>query len=767
MNAFLHPRWRVIFGVLLLIWLVVVAGIGLSGLRQTFPLPVSAIRYDAGCAYIIDLHPRPVGWPITTFVSDTLSANTVSGLLLLEGGNPIGWPHTLHREIRTYGSGHYSHWNRELFFSASDCSDPRSNGRRYEVTIPIDLSRWTIASWFIAVVIFGLIVKTHFATNQHVGQFFAFARKASHALFSPLDLAQRPILCLGFFLLLAFGAWTFLAGVWSSGTPTNFAIAGFYQISDASIWWFCSNALLDDRTFGNQGITGEWCQGRAIYPTFLSGISLLGGRTMVGTLLLQALLVSAAIFVFLRRSSSYIGVVGAALCGALLFRFATANVFSQAMTENAGLIFGCIGFAFLLKATENRLLTWVVAGIGMISIALNARAGAFFVLPCLVLWAGLFAYFLHQRVWQWVLAACGALLVGFALQAALVLTVGGDPSHSQGKFSERLYGLSVGGQGWNQVFKDHPEVSELPSNSARVKAIYALAWENLMAQPALFLQGLSKNLSVFLTQGTYDYQILGWWGSLLKLCWWLAWIPLLVNYKNPAYLMMTLSSLGVVLSAPFLMGAAGERFFAATVPVDVMQIGVGVYFAGRILLQGLKGLFASNFEQPMGKSARVTHGPTYVEPMAGLLFLVILVIPHTPLRHLQAQSTVEVAECQNGEETVATRIGKGGTQLMDIVSDSQKADVFRGEIRRKDFVDVIPNASRWHYEALAFRGASVVRAYQLAAHDPAAPGPYRVFANEHLARYHKHLVRLCIDTTETQVIFGRPYSRLNSITILN
>jgi len=57
--------------------------------------------------------------------------------------------------------------------------------------------------------------------------------------------------------------------------------------------------------------------------------------------------------------------------------------------------------------------------------------------------------------------------------------------------------------------------------------------------------------------------------------------------------------------------------------------------------------------------------------------------------------------------------------------------------------------------------------YQLAANDPYAPGPYLGFSGEHIAKYHGHLVRLCIDKTENMMIFGTQYSKVNSSTILD
>ncbi len=43
-------------------------------------------------------------------------------------------PMRVHADIRTQGQGRYSHWTRNgLYLSASDNSDPRTNGRKYEV----------------------------------------------------------------------------------------------------------------------------------------------------------------------------------------------------------------------------------------------------------------------------------------------------------------------------------------------------------------------------------------------------------------------------------------------------------------------------------------------------------------------------------------------------------------------------------------------------------------------------------------------------------
>jgi hypothetical protein len=56
-----------------------------------------------------------------------------STLRLFEDGLEIGPAHALHDVIAREGRGAFSHWGRVLYFSSSDGSNPKSNGRRYTV----------------------------------------------------------------------------------------------------------------------------------------------------------------------------------------------------------------------------------------------------------------------------------------------------------------------------------------------------------------------------------------------------------------------------------------------------------------------------------------------------------------------------------------------------------------------------------------------------------------------------------------------------------
>lgn len=58
-------------------------------------------------------------------------ANGCSSLQVLEGGRPIGPAHADHDAIRVKGAGRFCHWDEWVWFSSSDNTDPRTNGRNY------------------------------------------------------------------------------------------------------------------------------------------------------------------------------------------------------------------------------------------------------------------------------------------------------------------------------------------------------------------------------------------------------------------------------------------------------------------------------------------------------------------------------------------------------------------------------------------------------------------------------------------------------------
>jgi hypothetical protein len=83
---------------------------------------------DAGFSYGIT---QNFGTP-----GDSVSQPTVSVLRVFENGQELGPAHSIHANIRQLGQGRFSHWGTDLYLSATNNSDPRTNGKTYTYCVP-------------------------------------------------------------------------------------------------------------------------------------------------------------------------------------------------------------------------------------------------------------------------------------------------------------------------------------------------------------------------------------------------------------------------------------------------------------------------------------------------------------------------------------------------------------------------------------------------------------------------------------------------------
>lgn len=83
------------------------------------------------------IHENGLCWisklPSKVSPGDNLNTFTYSSLLLFEDHRLLGPAHVPHHEIRAQGTGRYSHWLSDLYFSTSDGTDPNVNGRTYTI----------------------------------------------------------------------------------------------------------------------------------------------------------------------------------------------------------------------------------------------------------------------------------------------------------------------------------------------------------------------------------------------------------------------------------------------------------------------------------------------------------------------------------------------------------------------------------------------------------------------------------------------------------
>lgn len=94
-------------------------------------LEPAKIQAEQGFCYI-----HPLG---SNTLGDGVKGGPPSALQLFEDGKRLGPARAPHAVIRSNGRGAHSHWVTALYFSASDNSDPRKNGRAYTWSIPMPL----------------------------------------------------------------------------------------------------------------------------------------------------------------------------------------------------------------------------------------------------------------------------------------------------------------------------------------------------------------------------------------------------------------------------------------------------------------------------------------------------------------------------------------------------------------------------------------------------------------------------------------------------
>ncbi len=78
-------------------------------------------------------HAYEASLPAYSVSADSMEHPRRSRLMLYEDGVPVGFAHSVHSHIEAHGGGRYSHWGDSLIFSATDSTDPNTNGRRYSV----------------------------------------------------------------------------------------------------------------------------------------------------------------------------------------------------------------------------------------------------------------------------------------------------------------------------------------------------------------------------------------------------------------------------------------------------------------------------------------------------------------------------------------------------------------------------------------------------------------------------------------------------------
>jgi hypothetical protein len=470
-----------------------------------------------------------------------------------------------------------------------------------------------------------------------------------------------------------------LAALWQHFGIHYNAIGGLLPFSDASGYYYDARRLLDGHPLG-------WSARRPLFVGLLSTLLALTGGNLQLSLAAFVAVNAVACFLLAGELRASHGPAAAAVATIVLFLFyRIEGGAGTALTENLGFAMGTVAFAVLWRGFRETDARRVCIGVGLLTVALMARAGAFFVLPALVL-AGAWA-FRGDRRW---------LRVGLGASAAVVvaagLTVGvgrvlADPAGAQtafSNFSYSLYGLVVGGKGWGQVVRDHPGAREGPE-------IYALAFQAFRAHPMGLVAGSVKmwgmyfqpsepyHAFAFVHDATYSrqFQIFCYLSSALGLG--LA----LRRHRQPWSALLLAATLGLLGSIPFVPPIdAGLRAYAATAPILAILVGVGAAAA----LQWVRHLGgAAGVPGPASTDVAASEGPAWSGEIVGLALAAVVFAGPLWVFYTSRPPRVEDAACPNGTVSAHVRVSEGS--ILRIVGDVPDVDDTRivvPEIRERD-----------------------------------------------------------------------------------
>jgi len=444
-----------------------------------------------------------------------------------------------------------------------------------------------------------------------------------------------------------------LSGLWASGQSEPYLIGGLLPFSDGMGYYNDAQRLLAGLPFSS------FSARRPLFPALLSVLLLLTGHNLQLTLAVLLALNALACYLFAREVQKTYGTLAGVFALALLFSFFRLQS-GKTMSEELGFALGILGTILFLRSASGKNIALACSGFLLLTLGLNARAGAFFVLPLLVIWGAW--YFRGGKLVsvRFVLFSCLSVALGFALNYLLYQTLSAD-GILFGNFSDTLYGLAAGGQGWGQVVRDHPEILQL-SEPERSRTIYRLAFALMRQDPGGILRGALASWRMFFSLDYYSVFCYVGGDSGLEATparlalYALSLVPLVRAFfrrqVDPHFLLLLFSAAGVLLSVPFAppLDASRMRAYAVTIPFIILLPGTGAAILLRRVhikpLQWLEhspGTFATaSLPLPLG---------------AGVVVLTLagsLLINDTQHHYAYAQSV-----CPPGLETVYVRLDPG------------------------------------------------------------------------------------------------------------
>jgi hypothetical protein len=442
-----------------------------------------------------------------------------------------------------------------------------------------------------------------------------------------------------------------LAGLWASGQSQPTILSGMIPLFDAGSYYTDALRLM------NGGAFSIFSARRPLFASLLAVLLSITGRNLMASLAIITAITALACYFTAREIQRTHGAEIAVFILMVLFLFNRAHS-GISMSESLGLTLGTLGFGLLWRGASTKSLFYIWAGFFTTTLALNARAGAFFMLPILILWAG---WLLRENKfipWKVLFISASAVVLGFALNLTLTRLVAVPSGVPFANFSYTLYGLASGGKSWYYVFQTHPELIQI-QEPEQSKQIYQMAFELIRANPMQTVQGALFNWKMLFSDSWYNiYAYMGgenWtltvitrWGMYaLCIVGVFAWSR---DRSDPIQNLIMASALGVLISVPFLPPTDAYRMrpYAASIIVFAALPAMGLTF----ITSQIKTKFFSQADNS------IIFPPNSMLAYGFILISVMLIVPVLIKSTAKPQPT-QTTVCASDLTAIVVRFDEG------------------------------------------------------------------------------------------------------------
>jgi len=515
---------------------------------------------------------------------------------------------------------------------------------------------------------------------------------------------MKPAGWLALFAAAAAPLWV-VVDSWNTGKVSQFALGGFFPLTDGAMWWTCGLQLAAlgsiPGPFGWVAFDSSgYCTNRPSHTALVATLQMLAGFDPHVLLLLLALIVGVGMAYLSFESARTFGWLAAAVTYGLVLAFASQHALSVFTSESTGFFLGLLAAGFLVRFVRTDAWPDALAGIAALSIGLFTRAGALIVLPVLLLWIIRQARPLQGRNrYVFLLGGTACVAAGYLLQRAL-LALFGDPSGGYlSNFSVVLYGLATGSRDWREALVLFGV--ETPAPVETMNHILPLAVAKVLEQPGTFLRSLAAAEPDYLA-ALFRLPFLDAMNPWLIALFAIGAACLVLLLRRRGCQVLLLIALGEALSAPFIFDADGMRVFAATFAIRCLFVAVAVSTLGRLLVAAVQ---RRSIRDAFSEVAATSASGAVWWPSAAVLAVIALamIFTTTPLARPFRLEPVPAgnAACPDQVPPVVVIVNRASTSLLIGESSAAlSAAALDREIRdawfREDFAQVPHNALLLH-----------------------------------------------------------------------